>query len=281
MSNQTTYDKLDILGVEIDVITTQEAIAAIVERAGSHKPACYAVKPYVEFLDRSYHDLEVQTLLNQAEWSLADGVALQWAAAYLYAGPHTTVRFWRTLTHIILAPHELAWPLVDRTAGINFTLPLLEAAAAANLKVALVGTPRQGTIQHTADVLRERIPQLNVVITHGGIDPNAHLGQQSRSWLDHLALDLSATHADLILLGLGFPRQEYAAAYLAEHLDRGVIIGEGGTFDYAAFGGHRAKAPVWVQRVGLEWAWRLLQEPGRWKRQLAVPRFIWRIWRRR
>lgn len=77
---------------------------------------------------------------------------------------------------------------------------------------------------------------------------------------------------------MGFPLQERVCAYLAKHAEHGVFIGEGGTFDYADFGGRRTKAPVLLQRLGLEWFWRLLLEPQRLLRQLAIPRFIYRIW---
>jgi N-acetylglucosaminyldiphosphoundecaprenol N-acetyl-beta-D-mannosaminyltransferase len=65
---------------------------------------------------------------------------------------------------------------------------------------------------------------------------------------------------------------------LSKHSAHGVFIGEGGTFDFESFGGERKRAPQWVQRVGLEWLWRLILQPGRILRQLAVPRFIYRVW---
>jgi N-acetylglucosaminyldiphosphoundecaprenol N-acetyl-beta-D-mannosaminyltransferase len=80
---------------------------------------------------------------------------------------------------------------------------------------------------------------------------------------------------------MGFPLQERIISRLAEHLKHGVLIGEGGTFDYEQFGGTRTKAPAIMQRLGLEWFWRLILEPNRIKRQLAIPRYIWRIWRAR
>ena len=80
---------------------------------------------------------------------------------------------------------------------------------------------------------------------------------------------------------MGFPLQEQVCAYLASHIGHGVFIGEGGTFDYEQFGGARPKAPATMQKLGLEWLWRLGLEPRRIVRQLAIPRFIYRIWRTR
>jgi N-acetylglucosaminyldiphosphoundecaprenol N-acetyl-beta-D-mannosaminyltransferase len=78
---------------------------------------------------------------------------------------------------------------------------------------------------------------------------------------------------------MGFPAQERLMSALTARLQRGVFIGEGGSFDYRELGGHAQRAPAWMQRSGLEWFWRLLREPRRWRRQLAIPRFIWAVHR--
>jgi N-acetylglucosaminyldiphosphoundecaprenol N-acetyl-beta-D-mannosaminyltransferase len=278
MSRQTDYDKLDLLGVEVDAISNPDAIAYICELASGSHEAAYVVKPYVEFLDRSYHNSELQDLLGGAELSIPDGVALVWAAAYLYAGKRSAWRFWKTLFQIILAPDALRWPLPDRGAGINFTWPLLEQAAQRKLRVYLIGSPRGTSIEHTADTLTAAIPGLDIVGTHSGRDQTTGARRVSQAWLVSLQQAVTEARPDLVLVGMGFPLQEEVCAYLAGHNAHGVFIGEGGTFDYEAFGGQRPKAPAWLQRMGLEWLWRLIQQPGRIIRQLAIPRFIYRIW---
>lgn len=151
MSKQSEYDKIKLLGVEVDAVSNAEAIAYIVQRAAPGRPAVYVAKPYVEFLDKAYRDSELRDLLNHAELSLADGVSLTWAAAYLYAGKHSLWRFWFTLFQIVLAPGELRWPLPDRAAGTNFTWPLLQASSIAGRKVFLIGQPKtaQSHTPHT------------------------------------------------------------------------------------------------------------------------------------
>jgi len=281
VSKQTRFDKLDLLGVEIDALSIADAIGYICDRAAPGRPAAYVTKPYVEFLDRAYHRPELQDLINGAEITLPDGVALTWAAAYLYAGKRSAWRFWKTLFQIVLAPAELRWPLPDRTAGINFTWPLLHEAATRDLRVFLVGSPKGGAIDHTAATLTAAIPNLKIAGTHTGRDASRPAGQVSDKWLAGLSGAVSAAKADLILVGMGFPLQERVCAHLADHCAHGVFIGEGGTFDYEQFGGQRAKAPVWAQRAGVEWLWRLMLEPTRIVRHLAIPRFIYRIWRYR
>jgi N-acetylglucosaminyldiphosphoundecaprenol N-acetyl-beta-D-mannosaminyltransferase len=270
-----------LLGVDVDAVSNADAIAYIVEHAKAGQPAAYVVKPYVEFLDQAATNPELRSLLNNAELAIPDGISLTWAAAYLYAGKRSAARFWLTLLQIVLAPRELRWPLPDRAAGINFTWPLLSSAESAGLKVFLVGNPRGSSIEQTGRTLLQAFPQLKLAGTRSGLDPTQPYGQVSEAWMAELAEAIESSGADLVLIGMGFPLQERVCAYLAAHLKHGVLVGEGGTFDYERFGGHRPKAPAPVQRIGLEWLWRLGLEPKRIVRQTAIPRFIYRIWRSR
>jgi N-acetylglucosaminyldiphosphoundecaprenol N-acetyl-beta-D-mannosaminyltransferase len=281
VSSQAAYDKVGILGLEVDAITNTDAIDYICKRAQPGQPAGYVIKPYVEFVDRAHRSHTLRDLLNHAELSLCDGVAITWAAHYLYAGPRSAWRFWLTLFQIVLSPGSLRWPLPDRTAGTNFTWPLLEQAGARKLKVFLVGQPAAATIEEVAQIILRRVPGLNIAGTLSGRDPDSKSGRVSDAWLEQTAATIGRANPDIILVGMGFPLQERVCAYLAEHLDHGVFIGEGGTFDYDSFGGPRRKAPTWLQRIGLEWLWRLALEPRRLTRQLAIPRFIYRVWRNR
>jgi len=282
MSNGTQFDKLDILGVQVDAISVKDAIDFVTARAAPGGKAAYVIKPYVEFLDQAYHNEALRDVLNHADLAVADGVALTWAAAYLYAGKRSLLRFWKTLVQIIVSPDELRWPLPDRAAGINFTLPLLEAAARDKLKVFLIGNPKNGrSIGHTAVYLHSHLPELKIVGTLSGRDPTHAYGRVGEAWYRETESALAASAPDIILVGMGFPLQEEVTSTLAARTKHGVYIGEGGTFDYAAFGGGLPKAPVRIQKLGLEWLWRLAREPHRLGRQLAIPRFIYRVWKNR
>lgn len=282
MSKQTRYDKVDILGVNIDVISLSEAIEYICTYATDHaKPAAYVVKPYVEFLDRAAGNPELTTRLNEAELAIADGVAVIWAAHYLYAGPRTFWRFWVTLAQIVAAPRNLEWPLQERAAGVTFTWPLLKAAAAADMRVYIIGKETTAEIELVISRIIREIPDILIAGASSGRDQRVPRGQVSPAWITQTTARIAATKADLILVGMGFPLQEHVCAQLAQQLDHGVFIGEGGTFDYESFGGVRRKAPASVQRIGFEWLWRLALEPKRIIRQLAIPRYLYRIWKSR
>lgn len=260
---------VEILGIRVHAITSADAIRTIVARAAQPgSPPAYVVKPYVEFFDA---DDDVIDVLNSAWLSLPDGVALQWAAAYERRRSHSLLALLRSLAAIVTAPASLADPLPERFAGVSFTLPLLAACRDAGVRVFLVGSPKRQSIEATARHLEEHVPGLRILGTAPGRGP--------ASRPEALLNRLRDTRPDVVLVGTGFPRQERLIAALAPGLDHGVLIGEGGTFDYRELGGAIPRAPAWVRRLGLEWLWRLGREPSRLGRQLAIPRFIWRVHR--
>jgi N-acetylglucosaminyldiphosphoundecaprenol N-acetyl-beta-D-mannosaminyltransferase len=216
--------------------------------------------------------------------SLPDGVSTQWAAAYLYGGRRSWWRSLGLLSGIVLRPAALRRQIPERFGGTVFAWQLLEAAATKKLRIYLIGSPSHSKIETAAQVISGRLPALKMVGTWPG-----RLGGKSGSALRQaleaspveadLVADLRAKRPDIILVGMGFPLQEELMAKLTPQLKHGVLIGEGGTFDYDSFGGGRRKAPPAMQRAGLEWLWRLVQEPARWHRQLAIPRFTVKVYR--
>jgi N-acetylglucosaminyldiphosphoundecaprenol N-acetyl-beta-D-mannosaminyltransferase len=267
--NRSSYNILD---VQVDAITIAEAAKTIIENAADpSSPAAYVTKPYVEFLDLAAKDASFQKVLNNSALCLPDGVALIWAAHYLYDGCPGALRLLSTLAGIALNPASIRRPLPEAFSGINFTWPLLALAAQNKLKVYLIGSPKAHDIKQTARFLEAHINGLQIVGTWPG---RFEAGREQQ-----LAENLAELRPDLILVGMGFPKQEFLMSRLVERLSHGVLIGEGGTFDYRQFGGNILRAPRIVQHLGLEWLWRLIREPSRLIRQLAIPRFIWRVYR--
>jgi N-acetylglucosaminyldiphosphoundecaprenol N-acetyl-beta-D-mannosaminyltransferase len=280
----TKAKQYEILGVSVDALTLAQAATQIVDRA-AEPGACYVTKPYVEFLDRAAIDPKLRRLLNDGCLCLPDGVSLQWAAQYLYGGPPGIMRAFGLAAAIVVRPAIIRQLIPEKFGGATFTWELLEHCAAADRSVYLVGSPQSGDIAHTAYFISHRLPSLRIA----GTWPGKLAGKGGRALeraLENeaveqdLAADLRAKRPDIVLVGMGFPLQEKLMAKLTPQLDHGVLVGEGGTFDYDSFGGRRRRAPGWLRRIGLEWLWRLLLEPHRWRRQLAIPRFMWTVYRR-
>lgn len=269
MSCQTAYPKYKILDIEVDAITTTESLDFLMARAKAGL-GCYVVKPYVEFWHGAAHNPELVKILNRAELSLPDGIALHWATSYLYGGRPGFGRLIRTLAQIVTQPEHTRQILPERIGGINFTLSLLERCQTENLSLFLLGATPEAIIR-TAELIRTRYPSLNLVGYHHGYFDSTHRSE--------IMTEIAILKPNFVLVGMGFPRQERLMASWAPKLPTTIMIGEGGSFDYRELGGTIPKAPAWMQRNGLEWLWRLGLEPSRFKRQLSIPWFIWQVYR--
>ena len=275
--------RVDILGVKVDALTISQATVRITELA--RQPGAYYVsKPYVEFMEAARDDPSILKLLNEAALVLPDGVALQWAAAYA-TGRRGVWPLVRSLAEIVTKPNSVTAVLPERFAGVDATWQLLERCEQEGLRVFLIGSPQGSQITGTAEAIQGRLPGLAIAGTAPGEIGGLRGGKLYRALaagkldISALAKNIVESRADVILTGIGFPQQEALNAALAKQLSHGVLIGEGGSFDFDSFGGRRKRAPRILRRSGLEWLWRLMPEPRRLRRQLAIPRFIWHIYR--
>jgi N-acetylglucosaminyldiphosphoundecaprenol N-acetyl-beta-D-mannosaminyltransferase len=156
---------------------------------------------------------------------------------------------------------------VRRSPGIELARQLLEYGARHGWRVALVGASPQ-----VMELLRQRllaeIPGLDLAFTiHGYQDPELWPGLEEQ---------LRAARPDLVLVALGVPRQETWIQRLHQG-QPGLWMGVGGSFD--VWSGTKERAPSWMGRLQIEWLYRLIQEPSRWRRMLALPAFAWAVLR--
>jgi N-acetylglucosaminyldiphosphoundecaprenol N-acetyl-beta-D-mannosaminyltransferase len=156
---------------------------------------------------------------------------------------------------------------VRRSPGIELARQLLEYGAHHRWRVALVGASPQ-----VMELLRQRllaeIPGLDLAFTiHGYQDPELWPGLEQQ---------LCAARPDLVLVALGVPRQETWIQRLHQG-QPGLWMGVGGSFD--VWSGTKERAPAWMGRLQIEWLYRLIQEPSRWRRMLALPAFAWAVLR--
>lgn len=153
--------------------------------------------------------------------------------------------------------------LRDRVTGVELIDHLCARAAQEGVSVFLFGGS-PGVAERAAQELQRRYPGLRVAGTRSGYFAE---DQSSR-----IASEIKSTGAQLLFAGLGFPKQEY---WLAERLGEtgcGAGIGIGGSLDVVS--GNVERAPERWRKFGLEWLYRLLKEPHRWRRQLALPQFV-------
>ncbi len=232
---------LRLLGVSIHDVTMEETIRWIdrwIEQGDAHQIA--TVNP--EFLVKAQENAAFKAALRQAALCIPDGIG------------------------IILAARLRGHRLRERVAGSDLVPRLGEEAARRGWRVFFLGAA-PGIAERTATLLSERHPELPVAGYYAGspaVEEEAGIIRRVR-----------ASNADLLLVAYGAPKQDL---WLMRNLARtgaSVGIGVGGSFDFVA--GVSRRAPRWIQRLGLEWLHRLIQEPWRWRRQLALPRFVWQI----
>ncbi|MFJ5750613.1 WecB/TagA/CpsF family glycosyltransferase [Peribacillus frigoritolerans] len=170
---------------------------------------------------------------------------------------------------IIMASKWLNQPLQERITGFDLMNELFRVADEKALKVYLLGA-EENVIEAAALKVKELYPGLELVgYNHGYIDIKD----------DALPKSIAELEPDIILTALGFPRQEKWVSRHYALFNKGLFMGVGGSFDVLA--GKVNRAPVFWQKMRLEWLYRLIKQPSRWKRMLALPRFVLKVRRLR
>jgi len=235
-SRRTTSSRSSrILNGRFDRLSADQVIEELIRtiRAGQRGTLC-TVNVAILMMMRS--NARLQRFVDSARWSVADGQPLIWASRL---GPR---------------------PLPERVTGIDLIDQLCGRAVPENIGVYLLGASDK-IARATADALRTRHPGLDVRgCADGYFGPNEAPAR---------ARAVAASGAEILFVAMGVPRQEYFIEEQWEQLGARVVIGVGGSFDVIA--GLRKRAPVFIQRAGLEWAYRVAQEPRRlFKRYLIT-----------
>lgn len=274
MSTHKNNDiKIDILGINVDKLTIVQANRAICELI-EHPPSgrsAIVVKPYVEFLVTASKDAEIQNILNSADLCIADGVSLQWAASFLYGQPKRKIlKVPRSGAVWLQNSDWRSQVLPEKMAGATQTKALLKIAEQKGWRVGIIGG--LNSPEEISNAVLQRFPKLAFLNVWPGF-----FGETDKSAEAKTVDNIAEQHLDLLFVSMSFPRQEHFMQRNLRSKLAKVMIGEGGTFDYAEMGGPIRRAPVWMQRGGVEWLWRLLRQPKRLSRQMAIPKFVWAV----
>jgi N-acetylglucosaminyldiphosphoundecaprenol N-acetyl-beta-D-mannosaminyltransferase len=165
---------------------------------------------------------------------------------------------------IVMYLRWLCWQKVQRCPGIELAETVLQAIGQQqpDKKVFFYGGANTVAAK-AADYWQQKAPNLNIVGTHSGF----HSAQEEEQLLQTLA----KLQPQVILVGLGVPRQELWIAQNRHLCPQAIWIGVGGSFDI--WSGSKNRAPAWLANNNLEWLYRLYKEPWRWRRMLALPEF--------
>lgn len=271
----TKSNTIDILGVAVDRLTIEQAntmIAQLVGRPAQNRSAI-VVKPYVEFLTASQKDPNIKKILNEANLCIADGVSLQWAASFLYGSPQRKLlKVPRSGLRWLQKPEWRNQVLPEKMAGATQTKALFKLAEQKKWRVGIIGGLNSPRDIHQAVVTL--FPNLAYLQTWKGFFEPEEIAQHKEA---NVVKEIANAKLDILFVAMGFPRQERFMYRNRNNKLAKVMIGEGGTFDYSEMGGPIKRAPVWMQKSGTEWFWRLMRQPKRIVRQSAIPKFVWLV----
>ena len=231
-----------ILNTPVHPVTMADTLALVQQfmtEPGLHQIA--TTNP--EFVMAAQEDEAFRQLLWEADLCIPDGVGL------LYAG------------------RWLRRPLPQRVPGSELIYHLAALAAQNGWRLFLLGAA-PGVAQEAATILQQQNPGLIIAGTYAG-SPDLAENQA-------IVQRINNSQADMLFVAYGAPRQDKWIARNKEALTTvRLAMGVGGSLDFVT--GRAVRAPRWLQKLGLEWLYRLSREPWRWRRMLALPRFAWRI----
>jgi N-acetylglucosaminyldiphosphoundecaprenol N-acetyl-beta-D-mannosaminyltransferase len=233
---------MKILGIKINQVDFQQTLN-IVGRFIKEKSPHQIITLNPEMIMTAQKDLEFKKVLNTSDLNVPDGIGVVWASKIL------------------------GKPLKERVTGVDLVWALAKLAHENSYSIYFVGA-QEGIAQKAASKLKTKYPKMKIAGTESGSPYDINLIERVRK-----------AKPDILLVAFGYPKQEKWLKKYKHRLGASVCIGVGGAFDFIS--GKIKRAPLWVQKIGLEWFYRLLKEPWRIKRQLSLPKFAWLVLRER
>jgi len=236
----------DILGLKVSRVTRAETRELLHRFLQSRKPHLVVTADAAAHVLAS-QDPELLEIINHAALCTPDGTGLIWAS-----------RFLKT-------------PLPERVSGVDLAEMLCADSARMGFGIYFYGAA-PGVAEEAAEAMRRRYPGTWIVgVSHGF--------QRTPEEQAAVVRDIQEKQPDVLLVALGMPRQEkWIVRHMAE-LQTPLAMGVGGSFD--VFSGRVNRAPEWMQKRGLEWLYRLMQDPSKYAKVANLPRFAWRVLQRR
>ena len=225
---------IEMMGCRIDNLTMAQTLEAVEDFIARGVPHQHVVVN-VDKLVKASRDPELRRIINACDLVNADGMPVVWASRLL------------------------GQPLMERVTGIDLFEALMGRAAEKRWRVYLLGA-REEVVQRVREVYQARYPQLAIA--------GARNGYWTGAEEPAVAEAVRAARPDILFVAMSSPKKEEFLGKWQRHMGVPFAMGVGGSFDVAA--GKLKRAPLWMQRVGLEWFYRFLQEPRRMFRRYFI-----------
>jgi len=238
------HTKVNILGIQVSSITLPTLLNEFKNAILSNSKASVCITPVNSILAANKNTV-VKNIYNNATYTLCDGVPVLWASQFL------------------------GTPIAERITGLDLLPSLLPFCSENNFSLFFLGaSPGVG------DALKAKAEQLHPSINIKGVYCPPFAAKFEKEENDKMMAAINAVKPDIVLVSLTAPKQDIWISENLEYLDTKIAIGIGGAFEVTA--GLINRAPLWMQKAGLEWFYRFTQEPKRmFKRYfIEAPVFI-------
>lgn len=240
---------VNIFGVKIFNIDFQEAIN-IANRFLKEDRNHSIITPNTEIVMAAKDDEELRDIINGADLVIPDGIGL------------------------IYGSKMRSLPLKERVTGYDVSMELLKILNESGGSLYMLGG-KPGVTDKAEEKIKKDYENIKIAGHHHGYFKGIHRGMKGDPEELEIIEEINSLKPDIIFLGLGFPKQEMFINEYKDKLNSKIIIGNGGVMDILA--GNMKRAPEIFIKLHLEWFYRLLKEPSRIKRQVAIPKFIFEI----
>ncbi len=237
-----------VLGVRVDRVTQLQVLDIIdqlisLRRAsGNTLPCQQIVTVNTEFVMAAQKNSEFRQTINSAALAVADGIGVVWATRFV------------------------GYPTPERITGTDILVALAKRCAEKGYRLFLLGAA-PGIAEQAGLCLQALAPGLQLAGTYAG--------SPAPTEEDAIIERIHAANTDILCIAYGAPAQDLWIYRNLSRLPAAIAMGVGGAYDFLS--GRQRRAPQTMQRIGLEWLYRLYREPWRWKRMLAIPHFLLQV----
>ncbi|MFU0789309.1 WecB/TagA/CpsF family glycosyltransferase [Cerasibacillus sp. JNUCC 74] len=225
--------------------TNQRSFVLLLQERIEKKQKTFVITANPEIVMRANKSRELMQHIQLATFVVADGIG------------------------IVKAAKILKQPLPERVTGYDTMIQLLKIANKNSYKIFLIGA-KQKTLKKAIEKINTDYPNIKIVGSQDGYF----------NWEDNdISERIMQLQPDITFVALGSPKQEKWIANNISYFKHGIFIGVGGSFDVIS--GTVKRAPVLFQKLNLEWLYRLIKQPSRWKRMLVLPQFAIKIFKQK
>lgn len=258
-----------ILGISINSLSKNELLENIrnILESGKLRNTIFTINP--EFIVWSTKDKNYKQILNKASFSVADGAGIIWALYFQQNKPKSILLHlpYAIYTLILLLSNSQKIKSGDIIKGVDLVSDICRLCSQTGKSIYLLGATHN-VLEKTALNLKKLYPELNIAGLSSDIDIRVRDDlsiEYNEVKNQKIIEDINSSKADVLLVAFGHPKQE---KWICENINNmqniKIAIGVGGAFDFIS--GKVKRAPDILQNIHIEWLWRLIIQPWRWKR---------------